>query len=328
MSQPTAFVTGGTGFLGLNLVEQLCSCGWRVIALHRPVSDTRWLLKLGAELAEGDILDPESLRRALPERAEAVFHVAGNTRLWSPGNARQTRENVLGTRNVAETALARGVKRMVHTSTVAVYGFQEGRVTEESLHLGRSSWINYFRSKALAEDAVRSAIERGLDAVIVNPANIVGPYDTGNWSRLITLIHERRLPGVPSGSGSFAHSLEVARAHLAAFEHGRRGENYLLGGVDASYLEVAHLIGELTGRKVPRRAAPDVLLRVVARFNHLRSLLTRSEPDLSPEAVALVTRRVHCSSDKAVRELGYRPLALRTMLEDCHRWMVETGRLS
>ncbi|MCG6962616.1 MAG: NAD-dependent epimerase/dehydratase family protein, partial [Acidobacteria bacterium] len=208
------------------------------------------------------------------------------------------------------------------------YGFQDARVTEDSPHLGKSSWINYFRTKAMAEDEVRSAVEKGLDAVILNPANIVGPYDAGNWSRLITLIHERHLPGVPSGCGTFAHSREVARAHVAAFEKGRRGESYLLGGVDASYLEMARIVGELTGRKVPQRAAPDLLLRAVGRMNHLRSLVTRKEPDLSPESVALVTRRVICSSEKAEAELGFRPVEVRTMLEDCHRWMVEAGRLS
>ena len=328
MSQLTAFVTGGTGFIGLNLVEQLITDGWRVIALHRLSSDTTKIRELGAELAEGDILDPQSLESSIPEGTDAVFHVAGNTSLWSPANTRQTLENVVGTRNVAVTSLARGVGRMVHTSTVNVFGFQDGRVTEDSPYLGRSSWINYFRSKALAEDEVRSAIENGLDAVILNPAGVVGPYDAGNWSRLITLIHERRLPGVPSGAGSFAHSREVARAHVAAFEKGRRGENYLLGGADATYLEVARVVGELTDRKVPRRASPDLLLRVAGRVNHLRSLVTRREPDLSPESVALVTKRVLCSSEKAEGELGFRPVPLRTMLEDCHRWMVETGRLS
>lgn len=328
MSQLTAFVTGGTGFIGLNLVEQLITDGWRVIALHRPISDTTQLRELGAELAEGDILDPQSLERSIPEGTDAVFHVAGNTSLWAPANARQTRENVDGTRNVAATSLKRGVGRMIHTSTVNVYGFQDGRLTEDSPRLGRTSWINYFRSKALAEDEVRSAIENGLDAVILNPAGVVGPYDAGNWSRLITLVHERRLPGVPSGAGSFGHSREVARAHVTAFEKGRRGENYLLGGADATYLEVARVVGELTDRKVPRRASPAFLLRVVGRVNHLRSLVTRREPDLSPESVALVTKRVLCSSEKAERELGFRPVPLRTMLEDCHRWMVETGRLS
>lgn len=328
MSPLTAFVTGGTGFIGLNLVEQLIAEGWRVVALHRPRSDPQPLRKLGADLAEGDILDRASLERALPEETDAVFHVAGNTSLWAPANARQTRENVDGTRNMAGVALARGVRRMIHTSTVNVYGFQDGRVTEDSPRLGRNSWINYFRSKALAEDEVRSAIEHGLDAVILNPAAVVGPYDAGNWSRLFTLIHERRLPGVPSGAASFAHSREVVRAHVAAFEKGRRGENYLLGGADATYLEVARVVGALTDRKVPRRAAPDLLLRVVGRVNHLRSLVTRREPDLSPESVALVTKRVLCSSEKAERELGFRPVSLRTMLEDCHRWMVETGRLS
>ena len=128
----TAFVTGATGFLGVNLVALLRAEGWRVVAIHRPASRLAELRDLGVELVPGAIDDPSSLERAMPEGVDAVFHVAGNTSVWSRNDAAQTRDNVEGTRNVAAAALARGARRMVHTSSVTVYGLGDFRATEET----------------------------------------------------------------------------------------------------------------------------------------------------------------------------------------------------
>src|SRR5918996_5093910 len=131
MAARTAFVTGGTGFLGLNLVEQLTAQHWQVIALHRPSSDVRLLQKFPVRLVEGDILEPDSLRRAMPPGVDAVFHVAADISMWSGHSARQTRINVDGTRCVVEAALAAGAGRLVHTSTWNAYGLVQGEISEE-----------------------------------------------------------------------------------------------------------------------------------------------------------------------------------------------------
>src|SRR5207244_2429844 len=109
-------------------------------------------------------------------------------------------------------------------------------------HLGRGSWFHYMHTKALAEEEVRAGIGRGLDAVFLNPANIIGPYDRHNWARLILLAAAGKLPTIPPGRGSFCHATEVARAHLAAAERGRTGENYILAGADASFADVFRTI--------------------------------------------------------------------------------------
>lgn len=325
---PHAFVTGATGFLGLNLIPTLRNAGWRVTALHRASSDLRYLERLDADRVEGAVDDLDSVRRAMPANVDVVFHAAADTNLWSRYNARQTRTNVDGTRNVVTAALERGAGRVVHTSSIAAYGLHPARIDESTPQIGADSWINYLRTKGLAEAEVRHGIERGLDAVILNPANIVGPFDLRNWSTMIWLVHHGKLPGAPPGGGSFCHVREVAAAHVAAVEHGRTGENYLLGGVDAPYLDVTRIAGELTDRRVPARATAPWMIRLAARGGTWLAALTGKRPAVTPETATIVCADWTCGFEKAQDELGYRTTPLRNMVEDCWRWMVEEGRLA
>jgi nucleoside-diphosphate-sugar epimerase len=322
----TAFVTGATGFLGLNLVERLTADGWQVIALHRATSDLTYLKRFPVELAEGTIEDANSLGRALPRSVDVIFHVAGDVSFWSRHRARQTRTNVDGTRNVVAAALDRRVK-LVHTSSTSVYGFQAGPFDETAPHLGRDSWFHYMHTKTLAEEIVREGIGRGLDAVFLNPANIVGPYDRQNWSRLVLLAARGKLPSIPPGRGSFCHATAVAEAHIAAASRGRTGENYILAGADASFAEFIAVVGEVVGRRVKARVLRPRVLRAAGRLLGWVSLVTRREPMVTPESAAFLCADLRCKSDKAVRELGYRPQSLRTMVEDCYRWLSAEGIL-
>ena len=324
---PHAFVTGATGFLGLNLVEQLAAQGWRTTALHRPGADLALLKRFDPALAPGDILDPNALGRAVPEGVDAVFHCAADTSVWSRNNARQTRVNVDGTANVLAAARARGARRFVHVSTWNTFGLDRATMDETTPQTGAASWINYTRTKSLAEAAVKRANADGLPAVVVNPSHILGRYDRDGWGTLIVMVHKGTLPGVPPGAGSFCHAEAVAKALIAAALRGRPGENYLLGGADATFLEVVRVIGELTGRPVPRRPLPALVLRAAARVKAGLARISGREPDLTPEAAAMVLVHPRIVSTKAADELGYRPTALRPMIEDAWRWMRDAGRL-
>ena len=225
MARKSAFVTGSTGFLGLNLVEQLTQADWRVIALHRPSANLNHLREFPVETVEGDLTDLDSLRRAMPQDLDAVFHVAADTSMWSRHAARQTEVNVVGTVNVLEAARAAKARRLVHTSTWTTYGLEQGDISETCPQLGGTSWINYNRTKFLAEEKVRAAVKNGLEAVIINPCHIMGRYDRHGWARLILNLCNKWIPAAPPGAGSFCHAREVARAHIAAAERGRVGQN-------------------------------------------------------------------------------------------------------
>ena len=316
-----AFVTGATGFVGHNLVVELRAAGWDVVALVRRDSDSRHLDAPGITTREGTVTDAESVLAAMPDGVDAVFHVAGSTSMWKRGDAQQMLVNVVGTANVVRAAIARRATRLVHTSSVGAYGHHHTRIDESTPSNAASSWINYIRTKRAAEIEVLRGVAEGLDAVIVNPPHIVGPYDRRNWARLIRLVRDGKLPGIPPGAGSWCHVREVARAHIAAFERGRTGEHYLLGGTDASFLEAIQTIGRLVGKPVPRKPLPAFVLKTVAKVNEIAAAFTGREPDITPEGAALVCETILTDCGKAVRELGYRAVPLETMFADCWEWM-------
>jgi len=327
MAERSAFVTGGTGFLGLNLIEQLTAQDWQVTALHRPSSDVRLLTEFPVKLVEGDILEPQSLRRAVPQSVHAVFHVAADISMWSGNNARQTRINVEGTRNVVDAAISAGAGRLIHTSTWNTYGIWQGEISEERPQRGGESRANYDRTKLLGEEEVRKGIARGLDAVIINPSHIMGRYDRKGWAQLIIMAQERWMPGVPPGAGTFCHAEAVARAHIAAVERGRPGANYLMSGADATFVELFAVINEVTGARVPLRALPAVLFRAPARLAAAWAAVTGNEPAMTPEGVEVAIARARVTSRRAEQELGYRPAPLRTLVEDSWRWLLAEGVL-
>jgi dihydroflavonol-4-reductase len=215
----------------------------------------------------------------------------------------------------------------VHTSSISAYGIQTGRIDERAPQLGGRSWINYQRSKYAAEQEVRAGLARGLDAVIVNPAAIVGRYDTSGWAQVLLRIDSGKLPGVPPGGGSYCHARAVAQAHVAAAERGRRGENYLLGGADATFLEFVRTAGELLGRPVPARTTPGWILALMGRLGAWTAFVTGREPSLTPEMAATVSREIYADCTKAQRELGYAATELRAMIGESVAWLASEGLL-
>lgn len=322
----TAYVTGSTGFLGTNIVECLIEQGWNVIALRRKSSNTRDLDRMKVTQVEGDVTDIESLRRTLPEKVDAVFHVAADTAMWSKANARQNRINIDGTRNVVQVALEKKIGRLIHTSSIGAFGNIHGPVIDEQTpSTAMESKINYYRSKYLAEQEVFDGIKRGLDAVILNPAQIVGPYDYNYTPLMFNTIKKGGMMAVPKGSTVCGHVKDYARAHVAAFDKGRTGERYLLGGVHATYGELFQSIGRILNKKTPTAAFPAWLMSAIAVVMDQVSQFSNKEPLLCSEKVILLNNPVRISSKKAERELGFTTCSLDEMFRDCYEWMKTVG---
>jgi nucleoside-diphosphate-sugar epimerase len=323
-----AFVTGASGFVGSHIVRELHRQGWKVHVLARPTSSLQEIGDTPVTVHSGDVNDANSLKAAMPQGVDAVFHVAASTNLWAKNNAQQSQVNVEGTRNLLAAAKSAGCRRFIHTSSFVAWGLQDSVLREDSPRSDATDWINYIRTKHLSERMVLEAAGNGtIDAVVLNPGNVLGPGDRRNWSRLFRMVNEKSLPGAPSGGGNFCDVREVARAHVCAWHRGQTGHRYLLGGEFASYLQVIGIAGEILQVPVPRNAAPAWLLAIVARLKNTLATLSGKEPDLTPEAAAITAHEIRCDSSKAERELEYRTVPLRTMVADTIEWMKATGLL-
>jgi len=309
MTQKTAFVSGASGFIGVNLVKQLGLAGWDVVALHRASSDLTYLSRFPAQRVIGDITDPASLDAAMPADLDAVFHVAGNVSFDAAGHTAQNKDNVDGTANMVSAAFDKKARRFVQTSSGASWGLQDNiEINEESPSNVDDIPINYFRTKKLAEDAALAGLDRGLDVVVVNPANVVGPFDGVIWGPFVQAIAQGKLEKVGTGGAAFCHVEEVARAHIAAFEKGTRGARYLLSGAQARFAEVGETVAGLVGGKAPRASS-------------------ERDPGMTPEMFNLMSLNQVIDCSKAVRELGFKPVNLKTMYGDLCAWMREEGLL-
>jgi dihydroflavonol-4-reductase len=320
-----AFVTGAAGFLGRHLVEELSRRAWQVAAFCL-YADEVGLLEEVASVVVGDITDAASIRAGMPAGMDAIFHMAADTSSWSRNARRQYEVNVIGTRNMIDVALERSADRFIYTSSISAYGYQPGRLISETTPSNASAKLdNYGQTKLQAERQIkRATAQRGLDAVILNPVNILGSYDRSNWSRQLSLpIAQGRLPLVPPGAATWAYVNDVVDAHIAAAQRGRSGENYLLGGVQASFKEVVNQIEDILGRPQSRRVTPAVVLRVGLWAATAKSMIDRGEPALTPERYRRAVGNLLCDDEKAQQELGYRHTDLRTMLTDTIDWLRE-----
>jgi nucleoside-diphosphate-sugar epimerase len=323
----TAFVTGGTGFVGLNLIQRLMAGDWDVTALHRTSSDLTYLKRFNPRLAVGEITDAASLLAALPQGTDTVFHVAGNTNMWRKKNAEQTRDNVEGTRNVVEACLARGVRRLIVTSSISAYGGVSGAVTEETPSLASKSWVNYEKTKWQAQELALAAVPRGLEVVVMQPGAIMGPYDIGTWSRMFLMVRDGKLPGVPPATLSFTHVRECVAAHIAAADHGENGGSYILAGESATMLQLVQEIAQLLGKQPPTSETPVWVVKTIAAIGDFMSNFTGQAPAFTPEMAEGLGGSFSVTSAKAIRDLGYSVVPLKTMVRDCYDWMVAEGRI-
>ncbi len=265
-------VTGSTGFIGGRLCQALLAAGYMVRAFHRATSNLRLLEGLDVEHVTGDLTQPDSLRPAM-EGIEAVFHTAALLDDSHPG--RLYTVTVEGTRTVLEAAREAGVRRFVQTSSVAALGIPEAPpggknnaptpMNEMHTWNYRPEYWPYGYSKYLAELEVQQAVARGLDAVIVNPAVVLGAGDIYRQSSSPVVQMARGKIGVTTQSGlNVVHIDDVTAGHIAALEYGKSGERYLLTGENLTLTEFLNKIAAIVNMRPPWLVLPAGLVRVLA----------------------------------------------------------------
>jgi dihydroflavonol-4-reductase len=323
-------VTGASGHLGANLVRRLLERGDRVrVLVHR---QARSLEGLGVEAAWGDVLDSESLRAAFAG-AEIVYHLAGVVSIQGDVGGLVPAVNVEGADNVARTALECGVQRMVHCSSVHAFdlGAGEGPLTEGAARVpaGSRRHAAYDRSKAEGERRVRAAVSQGLDAVIVHPTGVIGPYDfePSRMGQFFLRLARGSLPALVEGGFDFVDVRDVAEGLLAAAERGGTGESYLLGGLFCRVPELASMSAAVTGRLHTRPTLPIWVARLGVPVLRLAAAATHTEPLYTAESLAILRLGRSVDHSKAGRELGYTARPTLESVADIYRWFAEQGMI-
>jgi dihydroflavonol-4-reductase len=325
-----ALVTGGTGFVGANLVRELLARGATVRVLARPGGDRRALQGCAVEIAEGDLLDAPSVQRAVAG-ARHVYHVAADYRLWAPDPRALFRANVDGTRHVLRAAAEAGAGRIVYTSTVGALGIpKDGAPGDEATPVSLGDMVGpYKASKFLAERVADEMAARGAPVVIVNPSAPIGPWDvkpTPTGQMIVDFLAGRMFASVDTGL-NLVHVRDVARGHVQAAERGRPGEKYILGHENVPLLDLLRRLAALTGLPGPRLRIPYAVAWLAAAGMEGVARLTGRPPRVALTAVRMARKRMYFSSAKAERTLGYRARPAEAALGDAIAWYRARGDL-
>jgi dihydroflavonol-4-reductase len=322
-------VTGGTGFIGSNLAVALLNEGCTVRVLRRRASDLRALGNAEVEHVIGDLRDAASVRRAL-EGCDTVFHTAAMVSYWRKEREEMYDVNIGGTRTIVELCLELGVKKLVHTSSIAAVGFPEdGGLARESNEFNWDRFdIGYRISKNLAEREVQQGVERGLDAVIVNPSIVIGPRDIHfHGGQLIRDIHKKRIFYYINGGMNVVYVDDVVRGHLLAARDGRRGERYILCGENLTHREIISTIAEIVGGFRPFFRVPADAVRMIAGMAETIGNILNVKPWVTRELLAGSGMTYYFSCDKARRELGYEITPFKDAVKRTFEWYKEHGLL-
>ncbi len=326
----TAFLTGGTGFVGASLVRLLLKQGLKVKALARKGNDRRNLEGLNVEIVEGGLLDKDAVADGV-RGCRYAFHVAADYRLWIRNPDDMYKTNVEGTEIVLRAAAKAGAERIVHCSSVAAVKVPDDHteVDETSEYSGLSEIVGHYKkSKYLADVLARKlAKDEGLPIVIVNPAAPIGAYDikptpTG---KLVVDFLNGRIPSYIDTGLNIVHVEDVALGHWYAALKGRIGERYILGGENLTLKQVLDLLAEVSGRPGPKFKTPYAIAYAFSAVDTTLAIIRGTTPLAPLDAVKMAKHYMWFSSAKAKKELGFAPRPAKLALKDAVDFYLANG---
>jgi dihydroflavonol-4-reductase len=321
----TAFVTGGTGFLGGAIVRRLQAHGRQVKALARSGDSARVLRAMGVEAVHGDVLDGSLLMEAMHGCA-VVYHAAGINALCLRDTSPLFEVNVRGSLNVVHAAAEAGVRRVVYTSSAATLG--EARGTQGAETTPHRGWFlsSYERSKYEAERAVLAAAsELELELVCVNPASVQGPGRATGTARLLLDYLNGKLRTVVDATISLVDIADCTEGHLLAESRGEPGERYVLSGATLTVRDGVRLLERLTGVEGTVRSLPPALGMAAAAAIEIGARLRRKNPRVCRDLVRTALHGHAYDGSRAARELGLRYTPVEETISRTIDWFREQG---
>ena len=323
-------ITGATGFVGSAVLRELLKKEHQIKALVRQSSVLDNLKNLDVEIVYGDLKDKDSLKRCLKD-CKHLFHVAADYRLWVPKAKEIYEINVNGTENLMVEALNLGIEKIVYTSSVAVLGKSiEGDIADEKTPVNIDQMIGHYKkSKYLAEEKVKELYKtKKLPVVIVNPAAPVGPRDikptpTG---KMILDAATGKIPAYLDTGLNIVHVDDVAKGHMQAFNKGKLGERYILGGENLTFKEILEMISNLCGHNPPKIQLPKKPLYPIGYlFEIFARLFNLKNPMLTVDMIRMAEKKMFFSSEKAKKELNYKYKSAKNALKDAIQWFIDNG---
>ena len=322
-------VTGGAGFLGGRVTRALLERGHETVLLVR--GGRRSGLPEEAAVVDGDIRDAGAFKEAALG-CDAIIHSAAMVKIWSPRLADFDDVNVGGIRNAIAAAKAHGI-RLVYTSSFFAVGPTGPEPADESQKHSGDYGNDYERTKALADGIAQTYAREAGDIVILYPGVVYGPGELTDGNLVAKLLADQmngKLPGIVGpGDRLWSYSFvdDVADAHVAALEHGGKGQRYLLAGVNATLNQVFAIASKQAGRDLTPRRLPFGLARVVGRAMWIWADLTGKMPDLTHQAVSIFEKNWAYRSDKATRDLGYQVRPLEAGIGKTVDWLIAEGHV-
>lgn len=319
------FLTGSTGFIGSHLSLFLANKGHIVHALYRSLQKTSPLSHKNIILFKGDIMNTESLNMAM-KGCTQVYHTAAFTDIWVKNKEHIYNLNVLATKNILDMALNNNIKRVVLTSTAGVIGPSKDEAVNENTARTVDFFLEYEKTKAIAEKEALKYISHGMEIVIVNPTRVFGPGILNKSNSVTIMIRNyikgswRFIPGNGKSIGNYAFIEDVVHGHLLAMENGENGERYILGGSNISYNDFFNKLSEITGKKHGMYKIPLWLMLLIS---HLAMLFSSFgiKPFITPALVTKFNYDWKVSSLKAKEKINYQITPFDQALKKTVKWL-------
>ena len=320
------FVSGATGFIGIQLVKRLVGPGITVHALYRSESKADLIRMEGVKLFKGDILDLSSLEKAA-EGCDQAYHTAAFAGVWAKDPAIIQQLNIEGALNVIKAADNCGIGRVVVTSTAGILGPSETEPLNENSPPPSSFFTQYEESKFQLEQILMKRIETNPEVVIVNPTRVYGPGFLSESNAVTKMIKQyvegrwRLIPGNGESSGNYVFVEDVVTGHLLAMEKGTPGERYVLGGENISYNQLFQYTRQTSGVHKRLYKIPLWIMLSAAGIMKWISRITGQPPMTVPDLVRKFNHNWIVSSDKAIHHLGYSPMQALDGIEKTVHWI-------
>lgn len=320
-------VTGGSGFLGTNLIHELVKIGWNVKAIVRPNSNIEYIKSLPIEIIYGDIANRKDIENAVVG-CEIVFHVAGDTSFWKKNFKKQHVINTEVPSIIAEACIKNKVKRLIHTSTVDALGYNPtGLATERWGYYNFANMdYNYADTKREGEKKLIKYNSKDLEIIIIYPGSMIGPYDfTFQYGRLFFDIQSGKIFGAPAGGASFCHVTQVALAHINAATRGIPGEGYICAGTNITYSKLFEQISSKLKKENPKFIFPKWLLVTYGYIEQALSCFSGRAPEIDPGNARYMSIKAWYDSSKAIKNIDYQIVPVENMINDAYNWYVENN---